>query len=161
MAPKTKKRIFLLLIAAAAALCLIWLFEGSIQPIADTNGPDDFSLQEITEDAIRRCDVGSVGGPSQQWDSLTQTTTYSADSYTGVSEIYGENLVTNQLEITVNHAAVTRGNFRLVLLVNDEIVHDFALNELTQTYTLENVAGYVALRIAGESAAFQFDFFVQ
>ena len=47
----------------------------------------------------------------------------------------------------------------MVLCVDDEIVHTFTLNELSQTYVIENVRGTVSLRIAGESADFMFDYY--
>ena len=48
----------------------------------------------------------------------------------------------------------------MVLIHNGEIVHVFQLNEFTQTYTLEKPKGNVALRIAGESADFMFDYHI-
>ena len=47
---------------------------------------------------------------------------------------------------------------KIVLLEDDEIVHEFELNELTQTFVLEKPSGYISLRIAGESADFQLDY---
>ena len=38
--------------------------------------------------------------------------------------------MTNYYEITVNFAEVNSGNFKLVLVIDDEIVHEFKLNEL-------------------------------
>lgn len=101
-------------------VAVIWFLGDDLEHIEDTNGADNYALQEITD----------------------------------------ENLITNRWEITVDFAAVEEGNFRMVLVVDDEIVHEFALNELTQTYVLEDVSGYVALRIAGESANFTFDYYI-
>ena len=67
-----------------------------------------------------------------------------------MNNIYG-----NRFDITLYNTTVTEGNLRIVLLHNNEIVHEFKLNELSQTYTLENPKGTVSLRVAGESANFK------
>lgn len=104
----------------------------------------------------------SVGakGLKTSTDSISNTTTYSSKKFTGVEQIYMTNIAANRLEFTVHHARVDSGNFRMVLVVNGKIVHEFRLNELTQTHVLENVKGTVSLMIAGESADFQFDYSV-
>lgn len=141
-------------------VCFNWFQSDNVEHIEDTNGDDNYALQEITDENIINLDTGAIGGPNEESDNLTNTTTYSAKNFTGTAEIYGENITTNRFEITVDFAKVEAGNFRMVLLVDDEIVHDFTLNELTQTYVLEDVSGYVSLRIAGESAAFTFDYYI-
>ena len=133
---------------------------GAVEHIEDTNGVHDFTLQTIKNENIVKLDLGSRG-VTESTNNITNTVTYSSKKFTGVYEIYGENLWANRYEITVNHARVDYGNFKMVLLVDDEIVHEFALNELTQTFVIEDtVSGYVSLRIAGESAKFQFDYYV-
>lgn len=141
-------------------VCGVWFFKSDLKHIEDTNGADNYALQEITDKNIIDLDMGSLGGPNEKHDNITNTTTYYAKKFTGVSEIFGENLKANRFEIIVNFAQVDEGNFRMVLVENDEIVHEFTLNELTQSYVLEDVSGYVALRVAGESAKFQFDYHI-
>ncbi len=137
----------------------IWLFSADLEHIEDTNGADNYSLQQITDDNIINMDVGALNYGRKK-SAVFDTVTYSSKKFTGVAEIFTKNIVTNRLYITVNHAAVNSGNFKMVLVYNDEIVHEFRLNELTQEFTLENVKGTVALRIAGESADFMFDYYV-
>lgn len=50
--------------------------------------------------------------------------------------------------------SITKGNARLVLVINNEIVHDFGLKGMNQNFTLENVTGAVSLRIAGENTGY-------
>ena len=138
-------------------LAVCWFFSDGLEHIVDSNGDDDYSLTTITDENIINMDIGAIGLKESK-GNITNTTSYSSKKYTGVSEIYGTNIIVTNLEITINHAKVTEGNFKIVLVVNDEIVHEFTLNELTQTYTLKNVSGYVSLRIAGESANFMFDY---
>ena len=135
----------------------IMAFTNSPEHIEDTNGEDNYKLQKITDYNIINRDIGATGYKTEK-GVISNTTTYSSDKFTGVAEIYGSNIWGNRFEITVNHARVDSGNFKMVLLEDDRIVHEFELNELTQTYVLENPNGYISLRIAGESADFQFDY---
>lgn len=160
MNSKVKKFLPILLAAALVVVCVIWFMDSDLEHIEDTNGADDFTLQTITDDNIRALDMGALN-VSQKTGILTgDTVTYYSDCFTGVYEVFRESIITNRYEITVNHARVDAGNFKMVLCVDDEIVHEFTLNELTQTFVLENVNGTVSLRIAGESATFQFDYYV-
>lgn len=160
MNSKVKKFLPILLAAALVVVCVIWFMDSDLEHIEDTNGADDFTLQTITDDNIRTLDMGALN-VSQKTGILTgDTVTYYSDCFTGVYEVFRESIITNRYEITVNHARVDAGNFKMVLCVDDEIVHEFTLNELTQTFVLENVNGTVSLRIAGESATFQFDYYV-
>lgn len=156
---KTKK-----ILTGIGALVLIvvsavWFMQTDLEHIEDTNGDDNYNLQTITDSNIINRDIGAMGLKISN-STITNTTSYSSEKFTGVEEIYGENIVANRMEFNINHASVTEGNFKIVLLVDDEIVHEFKLNELMQTYVLENPSGYVSLRIAGESANFMFDYYI-
>ena len=142
---------------ALVAVAAVWFLTDGTEHVEDINGPDNYKLQTITDSNIIKRDMGALN-VNEHSDSITNTTTYSSEKFTGVYEVYSEVVKGNRFDITVNHARVDSGNFRMVLVHNDEIVHDFKLNELTQTYTLENPSGYVGLIIAGESADFQFDY---
>lgn len=156
-----KNKLFGIIIVIAVAAVAIFMFMGNdLEHIEDTNGAENFALQTITDENIINKDIGAVGGPNMSTDNISNTTTYSSKKFTGVAEIYGVDITTTSMDITVNHASVTEGNFKLVLLVDDEIVHEFKLNELSQTYTLEKPSGYVSLVIAGESANFEFDYHI-
>lgn len=151
------KKILTIIGVIVIAVGVIWFMNSDIDQIEDTNGDDNYKLQTITDYNIIKMDIGSVGAKVST-GIISDTVKYSSDKFSGVMEIYSENIMANQMTITVNHAQVKKGNFRMVLLVNDEIVHDFELNELTQTYVLEKVKGNVSIRIAGESAEYMFDF---
>lgn len=142
---------------AIVVVCVVLAFTDDLEHIEDTNGADNYSLQTITDENIINQDTGAMGLKIHS-GVVSDTTTYSSDKFTGVEEIFGENMVANRFEITVYHAQVNSGNFKIVLLEDDEIVHEFKLNELMQTYVLENPSGYVSLRIAGESADFTLEY---
>lgn len=159
MNEKMKKMIAAVGVIVLIAVCAVWFLSSDLEHIEDTNGADNFALQTITDDNIIKRDFGAMGLKTTT-DAVSNTTTYSSNKFTGVEEIYGMNIWGNRFEITVNHARVDSGNFKIVLLEDDKIVHEFSLNELTQTYVLENPNGYISLRIAGESADFQLDYYV-
>ena len=156
---KLKKILPLLAAVALIVVAVIWFTGSDLEHIADTNGPDDFTLQTITDDNIRNRDMGALN-VGQSTSLVSDTVSYSSKKFTGVYEVFTENIITNRYEITVNHARVDAGNFKMVLCVDDEIVHEFTLNTLSQTFVLEHVNGTVSLRIAGESADFMFDYYV-
>lgn len=156
---KTKKILVGIFAVALIVVCVFWFLNDDLEHIEDTNGADNFTLQTITDENIINMNIGAMG-LTESTDSISNTTTYSSNKFTGVEEIYGTNLIANRFDITINHARVDSGNFRIVLLEDDKIVHEFTLNELTQTFTLENPSGYISLRIAGESADFQFDYYI-
>ncbi len=156
---KTKKIMAIIGAIVMVAVAAIWFLNSNLEHIEDTNGIDNFSLQTITDANIINRDIGAMGLKTST-DSISNTTTYSSNKFTGVEEIYGTNIWGNRFEITVNHARVDSGNFKIVLLENYNIVHEFTLNELTQTFVLDNPDGYISLRIAGESADFKLDYYV-
>ncbi len=146
--------IIIIIIVAVA-----WFMLTGVKHIEDLNGPDNYTLQQITESNIINRDISSRGLKTST-NVLSDITTYSSKKFTGVEEIYGNNIWGNRFEITIHHARVDSGNFKIVLLEDDKIVHEFKLNELSQTYVLENPSGYISLRIAGESADFKLDYYV-
>lgn len=156
---KLKKILLAVGVVIFVAFFAVSMLTSDLEHIEDTNGADNYSLQQITDSNIINMDVGALNYKKSE-SIISDTVTYSSDKFTGVAEIYGINLIGNRFEITVNHASVKSGNFKIVLLEDDEIVHEFKLNELTQTYVLENPKGYIALRIVGESADFMFDYYI-
>ena len=152
---KTKKILLGVGVVIFLVVFAFWMFSSDLEHIEDTNGAT-FQLQEITDSNIINMDIGALN--LKKTEAPLSATEYSSDKFTGVAEIFHENLITNRYEITLFNTSVNSGNFRIVLVYNDEIVHEFKLNELMQTYILEDVKGTVSLRIAGESADFEFSY---
>lgn len=132
---------------------VMMLTSPKIEHVEDTNGAENYRLQTITDSNIILRDIGAKGLKSTT-NNITDKTEYKADKFTGVEEIYGVNIKGNRMDITMTNLQVHSGNFKAVVLHNDEIVHEFKLNEMLETFTLNNPDGYVAIRIAGESADF-------
>ena len=133
------------------------LLTSDLEHIEDTNGPDNYRLQQITDYDIINRDMGALNLTikDQMLSSLPLVT---SKKFTGVADVYTTNVWGNRLDITLYTTEVKSGNLRIVLIHNDEIVHEFRLNELSETYTLQNPDGFVALRVAGESAEFKFSY---
>ena len=146
-----------ILIGVVAAAVLIYgaftMFGTNIEHIEDINGADNYNLQQITDDDIIARKMGSKN-LTKETSVLSSLPEYSSKKFTGVAELYTTNIIGNRFDITLYNTWVEAGNFKVVLVHNDEIVHEFALNEISQHYTLENPKGTVSLRIAGESADF-------
>jgi len=146
------RKIVILLLSAMFALSLA----SCGVEIADTNGPDDISLVEITDQNILKMDIGAAGyGESTSGES--KRTKYTGNSFSGVAEVYLTNYIgKSDVIIDVTDLEVESGNFRLVVLLNEEIIHEFKPGEQLQTLELEDIKGTLSIRMAGESAKFKF-----
>lgn len=160
MNPKVENpRVMLLVVLFAAIFCL-WIFFDSPEAIADSNGPDDFSLQTITDENIINLDIGMTGGIDIRNDIIGDGLTFSSDGFTGVYEVMHNNYIGNSdVNIRMTLLTVTEGNFRAVVVHNDEIIEELPFNTEDPFIDLwlHDINGTVSFRIAGESAAFRFD----
>ena len=87
---------------------------------------------------------------------LNDGVTFSSDKFTGVAEIMLTNFVLpSDFDLQVAGFHINSGNFRLVVVHNDEIVADLEPDLFASCY-LEDVTGTVSVVIAGESADFAF-----
>ena len=124
----------------------------------DTNGETNFSLQYITDvDIIQGINTFTMMSSTV---SLNNTTTCKANTLSGVENLWKRNMKNGKLDMVVS-CQITKGNARLVLLIDDTIVHDFSLNEANQHSTMENVSGKVCLKLAGENAGYAVSFTLQ
>lgn len=144
-------------------LTLVFMFviTGCGPEFEDTNGPDDYTLATITDENIINMDLGASGysmSPgSESEDYMTTNTKFKSDNFSGVAEIFGTNLLgKSDMTFDLSSIQVDGGNFRLMVLLDDKIVHEFNHEDLLQSYELRDVNGYVSVRMAGESAAFKY-----
>ena len=153
----SKNPILWIVAIAMVAVGCFWIFSDGIQHIPDTNGPEDNSLTTITDANIINRDMGSIGGPTISQSILTGNGyEFSAKEFTGVSEILYDNFILpSDFQLDITNFVIHGGNFRMVVVHNDQIVAELTPDMFVE-YRLENVTGTVSLRIAGESAAFQF-----
>ena len=152
------KKILICIVAVILVGCfVISMLTSDLKHIEDTNGADNYNLQQITDYNIINMDIGALN-LAESNELFNNLPTYKSDKFTGVAEVYLNNIYGNRFDITIYNLWVESGNFKAVLLHNGEIVQEFKNNELSQTYTLDNPKGSVSLRIAGESADFKFSY---
>ena len=75
-------------------------------------------------------------------------------------EIHGKDYKNESLQVDLKNIKIAEGNLQAVLLVDNKIIHKFNSNESNQSFKLDNISGYVALRIAGESAKFEMEYYI-
>ena len=146
-----------------------WMILGGTGHIEDTNGPNDYSLNTITDENIKTMDLGSTGAfgieklsVSGEGVDVSSALNFSANKFTGVTEIFYDNYISSSdFYVEIFDYTVESGNVQLcVVRDNKEIVA--VLEPDTDgniSYKLDNVKGSYALRIAGESAKFSFSMF--
>ena len=148
------KKLLSLMIVLAMCLSLVACGE----EYEDTNGEDNYSLQTITDENIVNRDIGASGlGYSETEVAGIVSTEYESKNFNGVEEIYLTNFIgKSDVEVYIGHMNVENGNFRLVVINNDEIIYDIPLDSFGETYYFEDLKGTFAIHVAGESAAFSF-----
>lgn len=143
------------------AMIFIFGFTACGVEISDTNGPDDYSLATITDENIINQDLGASGysmtPASDSEDYMTSTTKFKGKEFSGVTELWGTNLLgKSDMTVELSTIQVDRGNFKLVATLDDEIVHVFDNEEMSQRFELEDSNDDFAIRMAGETADFKF-----
>ena len=148
---------FLLTITIVAMLTLV----GCGTQYEDTNGAEDFSLQTITDENIIKLETGASGlsYTEEKLGDLISSSEYSSKNFNGVEQIYLTNyLLPSDVEVYIGHLTVEQGNFRLVVINNDEIIFDIPLDAFGETFRFEDLTGPFSIHVAGESA--EFDFYI-
>lgn len=157
MNEKLKKILLMVGVLAFVVAAGAWILFGGTDHIEDTNGPEDVSLQTITDQQIIDRSIGSIGGPDISRSFLTgDAVEFSAEKFTGVHEILYDNFIgPSDFEVNLSAYEIYGGNFELVVVHNDEIIAVLE-PDLFVDYRVEDITGYISLRIAGESASFSF-----
>ena len=126
----------------------------------DTNGPDDYSLQTITDENIINLETGASGlGHKESNIAGIVSQEYYSKNFNGAERLYLTNFILpSDIEIYVSYVTVHSGNFRMVVINDDEIIHEFAPDTFNETVRFENLKGSFAIHVAGESADFEMDY---
>ncbi len=147
----------LISLAMACLMCLSLVGCGT--EYADTNGDDDFTLQTITDENIIKLDTGASGlnYSEESVDDVTYSSEYSSKSFNGVEQIYLTNFLTpSDVHVYIGTLNVKSGNFKLVAVNDDKIIHEFDLDTFNEEFLFEDIEGSFSIHVAGESAAFDF-----
>ena len=163
------KKILAIIVAAAviAAYLVLSILRPAPEHIEDTNGPDNYALQQITEADVVAQKMGTRGGlntSESHWNygSLTVSSgvKHSCRKFTGVYMLYSCTIFKgSDIHVTLADFQVYSGNFAFYIVFDGQIVgqvlpddsgfSEFILENIEKSGTLEYV-------IAGESADFQF-----
>lgn len=158
MSKKLKGIIYSVLSVCFIILIVLWFYDPEFEHIEDTNGIDNYSLNTITDRDIIKLNCGPLYETDN--DNTINDSKLSLIKFSGVMEIYGEDHTNENLQIDLMNLKITEGNLQVVLLVDNEIIHKFKSNELNQSFKLDEISGFVAIRIAGESANFEMEYYV-
>ena len=139
----------------AITLTLFLLLSGCAV-FKDTNGPDDYSLQSLTEtDILKGASCVKTGAVETR---VNDSRTFRVNTMHGVEtlETFSKS-GSYTLELS---SEITKGNARLVLCTKEQILHDFDLNSAEQSWTFTVEHDTVFLRIAGEDCSFSVNYTV-
>ena len=145
-----KRKIALLLVlCVGVTLCLCACH------IEDKNGPDDYSLVEITEEKLTN--GSSSYTQTQSIIKETQNSIeFDCEKFSGVKTIK-KIIFTGGKWLEINYdIELDGGNFRAVLIHDGEIVMDLPIGE-DQQIIIDNPKSSYEIRIAGESADFEIE----
>lgn len=158
----SKKLKGILLGAAVVVFVAVFVFmmlDSDLKHIEDTNGADNYKLTTITDGDIISMEMGALSPGSVRNALIGDALNFKAEKFTGVHEVmYNNYVLPSDVVFEIYTLSVTEGNLRMVVVHDGKIVAEIQPNseELIQEVRLENVTGYVSLRIAGESAAYSF-----
>lgn len=150
------KRIISLILASAMCLGLTACGGSKYE---DTNGDDIFTLQTITDENIIRLDTGASGlsYSEESLGDVLSSAEYSSKNFNGVEQIYLTNfLAPSDVCIYIGTMSVDKGNFKLAIVNNDEIIAEIPLDAFNEQFYFEDITGSFAVHVAGECAAFSF-----
>ena len=148
MSGKIKILLPVLAILLLIAMVAIWFLGNHLPGLGGAENP---TPRGITPEALN-LDVHK--------DNIANTETYRSDDFTGSYEVFSRELADDRFELVINEARLDAGELKMELCLDGEVVHTFVSNRLTQKFLLENVTGTVSLRITGQSADFQFEYYI-
>jgi len=124
----------------------------------DTNGPDDYTLQTITDENIINLDTGASGLSYKETNlGGLHSSEYYSKNFNGVERIYQNNyLGKSDVFVYIGTMSVTSGNFKLAVVLDDEIIQEIPVDTFNEEFFFEDINGDFSIMVAGESAEFEF-----
>lgn len=165
---KVKNILWGIFAVALIAVFVVWfILAPAPEHIEDTNGADNHSLEQITEENIIRQNVGTRGTIKEAEHQLnleaftvSSGREYSSNKFTGVALLHTTTLFEgSDIYVSLANFTVNSGNFGFYIVFDGEIVGQVIPGEgATSEFMLENVpkTGLLEYVIAGESADFSF-----
>lgn len=155
---KNSKTAIILFVVLVVGIIIIMPTVNTQVDIKDKNGDDDYSLCKLTDEDIIEGIDGDIVESHQEG---SKKYVFNGTLFSGAETLYNFDTPGTTQKIKVTQISVTKGNARLVVVADGKIVHDFEINAGTQTYTLENFNENASLKIAGESAMFGLEFYIE
>lgn len=153
---KLKNMLWIIMAIAVVVFVAISFIKDDVKEYEDTNGPDDYSLTTITDQQIIDQSIGALN-VTRKNSLIGDSVVFSSDNFNGVYEImYNNYIFATGVDFSVCTFNVNKGNFKMVVVQDDKIIETIEPGELSTDIHLEDLSGTVALRIAGESADFEF-----
>ena len=155
------KVLWLCLIIAAIAVTIVWIaLSPRPEHIEDTNGADNYELQQITEFDVIENKMGSVGTLSQSEVAGGDYVKYSSKKFTGVYLIDSYTIFKGSaVDLFFPEFHVKSGNFTFYAVLDGEIVGKINGDEFgSVNFTIDHIekTGTLEYFIACESANFTF-----
>lgn len=154
-------KIFISVFSALAFIILfivLWTSSPAIPQIADTNGPDNYSLETISDTDITKRTCKNTGlniGTDYDEKSITYTSKqFSGTEHLNMNAFGGQSNKINIINFTVNS-----GNARLVVVEKGKIVYEFKPNSGNQSFSSESRK--IEIVLAGESTDFNLTYSTQ
>lgn len=146
------------LLCAALATMFSFTLVGCGETYEDTNGEDNFALQTITDENIIKQNIGASGLSYSETEIGPITTSeYSAKNFNGVECIYETTYIgKSDVTVYVGTMNVKSGNFKMAVVLDDEIIKEIPLDAFGEDFYFEDIKGHFQLVVAGESAAVEF-----
>ena len=168
MSEQIKKLFWIAFAVVFVSVFAVWMIlNPSPEHIEDTNGPDNYSLEVITEENIAKQDMGTRGSlvtTETHWDvagfDVSDGVEYSCSKFTGVYRLYSCTVFRgSDIWVHLVNFKVRGGNFAFYVLLDGEIVGEVKPDEFgTAELIINNIEKTASLEyvIAGESADFEF-----
>ena len=140
---------FFTFIFSVLIICIVILYNSN--HIIDTNAYDDYTVTTITDDDILKQKYKAYGID----DTLISETRFiESNRFSGIYEIYEktseENIIIPKFSIKVY-----KGNLRVVMVSDEQIIRDFDVNKTHGPIKLKSDIDDVKIYIIGESAKFK------
>ena len=152
----------ILAVIAAIALVVVYFLLPGVEPIEDTNGPDDFSLAVLTDADIVADSYSSTGGLTTStgrvtlpggWE-ISDGVEISAKELSGITELlWADYILPSDFYLEISSFTLESGNARLVVVNEGKIVAEIEPGT-DIICRLDDLTGRTSLRLATESARF-------
>ncbi len=165
---KIKNKLWGVFAVVIVAVFVVWmLINPAPQHIEDTNGADNYSLQQITKQDVVANKIGARGGPNTKETRITLSVgevssgiKYYSRKFTGVYVLHTTTIFKgSDIHFNLSDFEINGGNFAFYVVLDGEIIGEVKPDEFnTAEFLVENInkTGALEYIIAGESANFKF-----